>query len=452
MDKKELSFILQQGEGLRIEFKEKFDKSLAKEIIAFANSEGGKIFLGVNDKGKVCGINISNKLKSQIQDLARNCDPEIKINIEKHENVLIINVEEGKDKPYKCSSGFYLRQGANSQKLSRNEILKLVTGLGKVKFDEQINKSFEFPKDFDKGKFLGFLKRSNISKATPLKEILINLSLVVDDKGFRLNNAGILLFAKEPERFFRQNFISCVLYKGNERVNIIDRKDFKKDLLTNYIDGINFLKQHLRVEYVIKDAGPREEILELPEKALREVLINAIIHRDYFEERFGIFVEIFDDRLEITNFGKLLFDKSKLGKISFPRNPILFDMFHRVGLIEKVGSGINRIKDLIKKRGLRIKFEVDDFFKVVFYRDLIRESLVKKVGEGLVERLVERLVESQKEIIRLISKDSYISKQELSKKIGISTTAIDKNISKLKQKGLLKRVGPAKGGYWKITK
>jgi len=90
-----------------------------KEIVAFANSDGGRIFLGMDDKGKIKGINITNKLKSQIQDIARNCDPSIKISLEEFENILIINIEEGKDKPYKCSSGFYLRQGANLQKAYR---------------------------------------------------------------------------------------------------------------------------------------------------------------------------------------------------------------------------------------------------------------------------------------------------------------------------------------------
>ena len=152
-----------------------------------------------------------------------------------------------------------------------------------------------------------------------------------------------MLFAKNPEKFIKQNYITCVLYKTNERLDIIDRKEFKKDLLTNYEDGINFLKQHLKLKYIIKGTGARKEKLELPEEVLREALINAIVHRDYFEKGFGVFIEIFDNRIEITNKGELLFDKNKLGKISFSRNPLLFDIFYRIGLIEKVGSGINRI-------------------------------------------------------------------------------------------------------------
>src|SRR3989344_1418928 len=312
MNKKELDFILQEGEGLKLEFKESLN-NLDKELVAFSNSEGGRIFLGVSDDGKIKGIKITNKIRSEIRDIANNIDPKIKIKLESFENILIIHVEEGKDKPYKCSSGFYLREGPNSQKLKRDEIVDLITQVGKIRFDEIINKGFNFPKDFDNKKFKEFLIRSNISEGTPIKDVLINLSLgKFLKKRFILNNTGILLFAKNPERFFRQNFVSCILFKGRERLNVIDKKDFNSDLLKNYEEGINFLKKHLKLSYIIKGVGPREERLELPEEALREALLNAIIHRDYFEDRFGIFIEIFDNRVEITNKGQLLFEKRKL--------------------------------------------------------------------------------------------------------------------------------------------
>ena len=98
MNKKELDFILRQGEGQFIEFKEDLDKSLAKEIVAFANAQGGRIFLGVTDTGTIKGISSANRLKSQIQDIARNCDPSIKIDIKIFENLLIVEVNEGDNK------------------------------------------------------------------------------------------------------------------------------------------------------------------------------------------------------------------------------------------------------------------------------------------------------------------------------------------------------------------
>src|SRR3989338_5246142 len=102
MNKKELDFILQKGEGYNIEFKESL-KNIDKELVAFANASGGRIFLGIDDNNNIKGIKNDNRLKSQVQDIANNCDPQIKIKMDNFEDILIIEVEEGKDKPYKCS-------------------------------------------------------------------------------------------------------------------------------------------------------------------------------------------------------------------------------------------------------------------------------------------------------------------------------------------------------------
>ena len=161
MDEEELNFIIKQGEGFKTEFKESL-KNIDKELVAFANAEGGKIFLGVSDSGDIKGLSINNRLKSQIQNMARNCDPQVKIYVEKFENLIIITVEEGEDKPYKCSSGFYLRQGANTQKLSRDEIFQFATKVSKLFFDELPCEVFNFDKDFDNHKFESFLKMVSV--------------------------------------------------------------------------------------------------------------------------------------------------------------------------------------------------------------------------------------------------------------------------------------------------
>ena len=148
MNKDELQLILEEGEGYRIEFKES-TTSIDKELVAFANSSGGRIFLGITDDKEIKGVNITNKFKSQIQDIANNCQPPIKIILEEFENILIINVREGEDKPYKCSSGFYIRVGPNSQKLSRNEIIEFCKTEGKIRFDELINLKFDYDTHFD---------------------------------------------------------------------------------------------------------------------------------------------------------------------------------------------------------------------------------------------------------------------------------------------------------------
>ena len=147
MNQKELEFIVQQGEGQNIEFKEKLT-DIDGEMVAFANASGGKIFLGIADDKKIKGVTITNKFKSQIQDIANNCKPKISILFEEFHNILIITVREGNDKPYECSSGYYTRIGPNTQKLTREELIDFLKTEGKIRFDEFIEPRFEFPKDF----------------------------------------------------------------------------------------------------------------------------------------------------------------------------------------------------------------------------------------------------------------------------------------------------------------
>ena len=122
-----LQLKLLEGEGSKVEFKEKLT-NLDREIVAFANAAGGEIYLGVDDDGGIKGITITNALLSQIQDTAQNCDPSIRINFKQYKElrVLVVLIEEGENKPYKCKEGFFLRIGPNAQKLKRDEIIQFI--------------------------------------------------------------------------------------------------------------------------------------------------------------------------------------------------------------------------------------------------------------------------------------------------------------------------------------
>lgn len=189
MNNKELSLILQEGEGYFTEFKEGLS-GVDKDFVAFANSSGGKVLIGVTDDGKVKGITITNRIKSEIQNIARNCDPEVKLFVKSFENILIVDVREGEDKAYKCSSGFYKRIGATSQKMTRNEILSFFKTEGKVRFDELLNTEFKYPKDFNRDRLNMFLELAGLSKTLSIDKILTSLGVVENQKGnLYFNNA-----------------------------------------------------------------------------------------------------------------------------------------------------------------------------------------------------------------------------------------------------------------------
>lgn len=115
MTQTELNIILQEGESYKVEFKGSVDKSLAEEVCAFANASGGRIFIGVDDNGKIIGTDTSNAARSRIQDTLRQIQPDLTIKLDVINNIIVLLVPEGKEKPYNCSKGFFLRVGPNSQ-------------------------------------------------------------------------------------------------------------------------------------------------------------------------------------------------------------------------------------------------------------------------------------------------------------------------------------------------
>jgi len=447
MDKKELKFILQEGEGLKIEFKEGIN-GIDKEIAAFANSDGGRIFIGIDDKNKIKGIKITNKLKSQIQDIARNCDPPIKITLEEFYSILIINVEEGKDKPYKCSSGFYLRQGANSQKMGRNEIIDFSTSGGKIRFDEQINNEFEFPGDFDEEKLNNYLSLAKISKIISNEKIFAELNVIKNNKILKFNNAGVLFFAKKPQRFISHSVFTCVSFKNEEGSDIIDRQEITGSLIEIVEEVMKFVIRNTKVAYKFTGKPQRENIYEYSLEAIREAVINSVTHRDYFEEGHNNILKIFPDRISIVNVW-IKPKRFEIGKDVFRRNKIVADLLLRTGLIEKVGSGFARMKNYcLEANAPLFKLDVNEkYFRIEFFKS--REYL-NRAGEKWGEKWGEKLTENQKRILSLIDSNKFISIVKIAKHLNLGTTAVENNIAKLKESGLLKRIGPAKGGQWEI--
>lgn len=454
MNKKELKQILAEGESYKIEFKEQVS-NIDKDIVAFSNSAGGRVFIGIHDNGTIYGLKNFNRLKSEIETIAHNCDPSIKVTIEKMENILIVNVREGVDKPYRCKTGFYTRNGANSQKLTRNEIVGLVISEGKVPYDELKNKKFNYKKHFDSEKLNRFLRLANITKVLDTPSLLLNLGVAERQKGKLIfNNAGIFLFAKDLENIYYHTTVTCALFRGTEKVEVLDRKDFNEDIISNIDDAMNFLKKHIPVRYEMTGTPRRKEIPEIPFDALREAVINAVVHRDYFEKGANAMVEIYDDRIEIYNPGGLVkgLKPEEIGKKSMLRNPLLAGLLNRIRYIEKMGTGITKMQRLMNEASLSpVEFEFDSFFTAIFRRPLrvaVKEAI--KVTDKVTIKVTNKVTENQTKILDEMKKNAYITTKELSKRIGISDRKIKSNISKLKRKGLLKRIGPAKGGYWEV--
>lgn len=447
MDENEFELIQQEGEGQLIEFKESFDsKNLAKEIVAFANASGGRIFIGIDDKGIIKGLKITNKLKSEIDAIARNCDPSIKINTEVFKEVLIINVWEGSKKPYSCSQGFFLRIGANSQKMSRDEILEFSFSEGRISFDEQINEEFSFKNDFDEEKFNEYLKETNLSRIPGTNSILLNLGVArkINNKIY-MNNAGVLFFSKKPSKFFMTSKVICVEYATNEKHEILDRKIFDNGVLYNIKNAISYIKKHMNVKFEIKSAR-RKEIPQFPEECYREAVVNAIMHRDYFDKSSDIMIETYKNKIVVYNPGGLVkwLRPEEFGNISKTRNPIIASLLARTIYVEKMGTGIHRMRNSMIQSSLPLPEFV--YFDHSFYVNMF-DNHYRMTSEKSSEKDSEK---SSEKIIFLIREDPNITTKKISKVLGISTRAVEKILANLKKEGRVKRVGGRKEGYWKV--
>jgi len=376
-----LDVLLSNGESYTIEFKEGPDKELPSEVCAFANASGGKVYIGIHDGGYVVGTDTSNTARSRIQDTINKIEPRLDVLMDVHDDIIVLTVPEGAQKPYSCPAGFYLRSGPNSQKLDRDGIIDFLQTEGKAIHDLIVNERYAITDSFKEAEYVKFIKKSKISEVLPREALLRNLDCAdVSGKGIlSYTNAGILFFRDNSQNVrFDFSHVVCVLYKGTSKVDVIDAKHLTGGIMENIDDAIVFLKRNLRERYEIKTAQ-RINILELPEDALREGVTNAVCHRDYFEQGARVMVEIFDDRVEITNPGGAPkgITKDNFGSISIVRNPVIASLLHRADYIERMGTGITRMTDAMEAAGLEAPvFQTEGFFfKVTFKRELLHRDI-----------------------------------------------------------------------------
>jgi ATP-dependent DNA helicase RecG len=447
----DIKSIVQSGEGYNAEFKVRVPnkvKELTEEVCAFANAAGGVLLLGVDDDNVIHGVTINNSKRSAIQNSLNDINPHIhcpiyKVDVEGKE-VWVIEVASGVQKPYTLSGAIYVRQGPNSQKITLVEQMRdFFQQSDRIYFDEGSCAEFEPTKDIHSEYFDEFRFIAGLSQSISQKQILNNLKLISTDGNFK--NGGVLFFGTSPENFFEKAVVRCVAFEGDTKVQIIDDKIYGGPLMRQYNQAMQWLKGKLDVRYEIQGGGPRKEFLEIPQTVFKEAIINALSHRDYYDKGARITVELFDDRVEITNPGGLVsaISSKDFGTLSHSRNPLVFGLFERVDMVEQIGSGIGRIRDEMNQAGLPSpEFKTEGMFTVVVKRPR-KDFTTGKTREKAREKTREK-------IIRLIQEKNDITTAELAYEIGVTVKGIEYHISKLKIDGIIKRIGSDRGGYWEV--
>ena len=350
MNEETLSNLTALGEGYTIEFKRSGTSGLGREICAFANATGGVILIGVADDRVVCGVADHNRLKSRVQSIARGAEPPIAVEIESVDGVLCVTVPAQHSKPYSFGGKFYIREGASSQQMSREEIREFFYKEGLIHFDETACNRFSLEKDLDEENWSLFRRRAKIPEDMDPETALRNLHLMDEDG--RMTHAGAWLLARDIRKFNISADVACALFMGTDKVRILDRRDFHGDVYSMIEEVMAWILSKINVEYIIKHVR-REERPELPEEAIREAVVNALAHLDY-RSTANVQIYLFTDRLEIVSPGGLPagMTEADLGIKSIPRNPLLFGILHRMEAVERIGSGIRRIRDLCREQGL----------------------------------------------------------------------------------------------------
>jgi ATP-dependent DNA helicase RecG len=441
----QVKLLIREGEGLTVEFKERYTPRIDEDIVAFANAKGGTILLGVRDGGTSVGERLTNDLKAKINSLARNCKPSISVELAQVDEIVAIVVPEGMEKPYSCGSGYYRRLDGNTQKMSHDELRAMFSENEPLPFEEKTVKGFTFD-DVSKTNFRAFAKESGISIGrTAIPDFLRSLKVAEET---RVKIAGVLFFAKDVYEHIHQAQMTLVAFKGTDKIHIYDRRDVRDDLLTQFNEAVTFLNVRSEIRGV-----NREDILELPLAAIREAVVNALMHRDYSITGTQVSVEIYDDRVEIINPGGLPkgLSKKAFGTMSIRRNEIIADMFYRLHKVERVGMGIKQMRKAMREAGLREpKFETDSFFHAVFYRP--EGATAQSVQTTTQKTTQDATQKTTQKILDLIARNPEITRQNLAEETGISDNGVKYHLRKMQGKGLIRRVGPDKGGHWEVVK
>jgi ATP-dependent DNA helicase RecG len=278
-------------------------------------------------------------------------------------------------------------------------------------------------------------------------------SLKVADET-RVKNAGILFFAKDAYDHLHQAQMTLLAFKGRDRLHIYDRRDVGDDLLTQFTEAVAFLTKHLNVRSEIRGVN-REDIYEIPLEVLREALVNALMHRDYSITGTQVSVEVFDDRVEIVNPGGLPKGLSilELGTVFIRRNELIADLFFRLHKVERIGMGIQKMKEAMVAAGLREPtFEPNGFFRAIFQRspEFALKAGISRATEAGKNAAQKATQKTAQKILAIIGQRPEITRQELGMELGITDSVVKYHLKKLQEQGRLRRIGPDKGGHWKV--
>lgn len=470
-----------------------------KSVSAFANTDGGTLIFGIDDHDVIVGLEnakkdsefIREKIKERISPL-----PSIDLRIEKtvdNKEIIFIEVSSGTETPYFCScdgsTDAYIRIGNESISAPAADLKRLVLRGKETSYDSLVTNyhfnDFAFSKLRER--YFAWLGHSMPEKAYE--------SFGIKTTDDYLTNAG-LLFADEPP--VRHSRLFCTRWSGINKsggmINALDSAEYTGSLVLLLEEGMRFFRRNSKKMWM-KASMSRIELPDYPKRSVFEALVNALIHRDYLIIGSEVHLDIFDDRIEIYSpggmpDGTLIQDRDIDNVPSVRRNPILADIFARLGFMERQGSGLSKICNFYESeqnynkeltptfRSNRVEFTVvmknlNGITQGKRIKSTETVQMINESGDNLFSFLVnprrlpskdvgavnqpEPQTEPQTDvqlcdaILNEVSKSTKITKEELAKKFNVSLSSIKRVVKNLGKQERLRYVGFSKNGHWEVT-
>ena len=458
-------------------------KALAIPIVAFANADGGVIAIGVSDKTrKIEGV---NQYTENLNELLRVpfdfCNPSISVSCsympvtdkDGNENrILLMNIPASPNLHTNQADEAYMRVGDKSKKLTFDERVQLMYDKGERYFEDTAVYGATID-DIDMDAVDDYAKLVGYGK-TPLQYLRENNGFVTTNRNGEevVSTACILLFGKNPQKFFPRARTRFIRYEGvDERVgaemNVIKDVTFEGTILNQVKKTIEFIETQVREHTFLGQHAQFVTKRDYPEFVIQEMTVNACCHRAYNIKGTEIQIKMFDDRLVFESPGKLpgQVKPNNIRNTHFSRNPKIAAFLKTYHYVKEFGEGFDRICREQEANGASIpSFRTDEFIlkitvpkvteKVIETeqkpnRKMERDTENRTETEQKPNRKETKLTEVRKSILQLMADDPYISKAEIAKILGLHPSAVSRNIEAMRGK-YLRRVGPDKGGFWEV--
>ena len=432
-----------------IEFKREYMDDIKYAVVAFANTDGGKIYVGVTDDGSIHGVENTDATMLRITNMIRDSiRPDVTMFTEcaietiEEKPVVVLTVQRGTARPYCLAGkgirpeGVYVRQSASSVPASETAILNMIKETSGDRYEDarSINQQLTFEKAES------YFAKHDLPLGEQQKR---TLNIIGSDGTY--TNLGMLLSDQCVHT------IKLAVFDGSKKSVFRDRKELSGSLLTQLEDAYSYIDQFNRTRAEFEGLN-RIDKRDYPSEALREALLNAITHRDYSFSGSTL-ISIFDDRIEFVTIGGLVrgltFDDIMLG-ISALRNQNLANVFYRLKLIEAYGTGILKINESYADCTVKPQFEVtDNAFKITLPN--INYAGERKDVTSTSPLKVTDKTNRQEILLRLAEKQGYIVRKDVEAELKVSQATAILILRDMVEKGLLVKEGSGKQQKYRIA-